>query len=210
FLVPPPNKIDPFQYNGSVRLEFEPNKDVYNPNSNEIHESMGKIPKYILSLKNRMRGNHPICSFTAIGPKSKDIVCKQDNINIYAPFKEINHLQSYILLMGVDLTKVTAIHFAEECSGRNLFIRWARDISGNIITTKVGGDSDGFNKLEPFTRHLEKNFYVGNSLWRLYPFNKFVEEIAELIRINPSITHCGNPRCKDCNDAVKGGPIIRI
>ena len=48
---------------------------------------------------------------------------------------------------------------------------------------------------------------VGESLWRIYPFREFVDAAAAAIRRDPSITHCGDPHCARCNDAVKGGPL---
>lgn len=31
--------------------------------------------------------------------------------------------------------------------------------------------------------------------------------LAAAIRADPQITHCGNPDCERCNDALLGGPF---
>ena len=33
-------------------------------------------------------------------------------------------------------------------------------------------------------------------------------QIENVLVRDPAITHCGDPRCARCNDAVQGGPII--
>ena len=70
-----------------------------------------------------------------------------------------------------------------------------------------GGCSEGFENLAPALAHLEQRVTVGKSLWRIYPFREFVDAAAAEIRRDPSITHCGDPDCVRCNDAVKGGPL---
>ncbi|MFX0095972.1 MAG: hypothetical protein ACFFBD_29810 [Candidatus Hodarchaeota archaeon] len=60
--------------------------------------------------------------------------------------------------------------------------------------------------LSSTVKSIEKNIRVGNSLWRVFPLRSFVEYAARAIRENPNITHCNNPTCIDCRDAIRGGP----
>ncbi|MFX0095973.1 MAG: AAC(3) family N-acetyltransferase [Candidatus Hodarchaeota archaeon] len=148
FSIPPPkditlplqNALKPSELNYTPKAGV--NK-VYSPASNEIHKSMGIIPKYVLSIAGRMRGNHPLGSFTAIGSKAKEIIEKQTPDNVYDPLTELSKDNGLLVLMGVDLTTATAIHYAEELAGRRMFIRWTNDVFGSPIMVKIGGCSYG-------------------------------------------------------------------
>ncbi|MFX0061782.1 MAG: AAC(3) family N-acetyltransferase [Candidatus Hermodarchaeota archaeon] len=206
FDVPPPKHIKLPVQNAYTYTPKEGIGKIYTPASNEIHSSMGVIPKYILSISGRVRGNHPLSSFTAIGSKAEEIIGKQTPDNVYAPLAEVCNDDGLLVLMGVNLTKATAVHYAEELAGRRMFIRWANDVFGNPIAVKIGGCSHGFNNLSRFVEPIEKNITVGNSLWRIFPLRSFVDIVAQTIQENPNITHCYNPDCEDCKDAIQGGP----
>ena len=71
----------------------------------------------------------------------------------------------------------------------------------------VGGCSDGFEKLEPILAPLMQINRVGASLWRVFPAAATVEAAVRAIRNDPGITHCGDPGCGRCRDAILGGPL---
>jgi len=108
----------------------------------------------------------------------------------------------------VDLTKMTAIHYAEQLSGRELFIRWALGKDGSTIRLREGSCSEGFNNLLPIVTDLEKQITVGNSLWRIFSIDETIKACAEAIKNDRTITHCGDKDCIQCNDMQKGGPKI--
>lgn len=174
-----------------------------------ITPDMGSIPAGVLRRPDRIRGNHPICSFTAVGPEAQRIIADQAPLRVYAPYEKIvADDEAYLLLMGVDLTKATPIHYGESLAGRRLFRRWAKVSAHEYVETENGGCSDGFNNLAPWISSIERRTTVGDSRWRVYPFKPFVYAVSEAIRRNPAITHCENPFCSRCNDAVKGGPFV--
>ncbi len=181
----------------------------FSPDSNEIsRESMGAIPSVLVSTKGRIRGNHPLNSFSALGPLAHELISCQTFTDVYAPIKELCNHDGYIVLMGVGLTSLTAIHLAENMAGRNLFVKWAKDQNGNIVQVRVGSCSRGFDKLEPFLSSLATYGIVGRSKWTVFPAKPLLEAAAKAIRENPMITHCGNEDCIRCRDAVQGGPIL--
>ena len=57
-------------------------------------------------------------------------------------------------------------------------------------------------------RPFERQCAVKNSLWRCYRIRDLVDICAAEMAKNPRISHCGDPDCGRCNDAVKGGPIL--
>ena len=182
---------------------------AYDKESTLISQEMGAIPARMLEWDDHIRGNHPLNSFTAIGPLANELIDKQNPLNVYGPLKYLyDQPLAYVGLMGVDLTKATAIHLAEEMAGRRLFRQWAKNFDDTQQEVTVGSCSDGFNNFSPWVRDIELNITVGSSSWRVYPFRAFIEIVTAEIVQNPEITHCANTRCPRCNDAVRGGPIL--
>jgi aminoglycoside 3-N-acetyltransferase len=169
---------------------------------------MGAIPAALLERSGRVRGDHPIDSFSAVGPLAEELIATQSPMNVYGPLRAIAERDGCVVLMGVDLTRMTLIHTAEQESGRELFHRWALDRDGAPVEALVGGCSEGFHRLEPAIGHLARETTVGASRWRAFPITPTIEAAAAAIAANPHITHCGNPFSLTCNDAVLGGPIV--
>jgi aminoglycoside N3'-acetyltransferase len=181
----------------------------YRPLPQMIDKSMGAVPACVLKMKECERGDHPINSLSAVGPKAKEIIECQKPLDVYAPFRKLyGREDAFIVLAGVDLRRATAIHFAEQLAGRRLFRAWAEITGGLILETEVGSCSEGFNKLKAFTDPIERSIHVGESLWRVFPFRKFIDAVTEAIKSNQSITHCEDDNCLRCNDAVSGGPVV--
>jgi aminoglycoside 3-N-acetyltransferase len=182
---------------------------TFDKNSDMVVKDMGAIPARILQYSSRVRGNHPLNSFTAIGPKAEEVIEGQSFLNVYGPFKKAyEECKAYIVLAGVDLTKATPVHYAEERAGRNLFRRWGKDVVNPCIEVEVGSCSEGFEKLSPVLAPIEERVFVGASQWRIFPFKPFIDTASEAIRNDQSITHCEDENCERCNHAVKGGPVL--
>ena len=207
---PPPGRSIP--QNGTTPEWIAGRKNVigYDPDANQIsREAMGAIPARLLERPGRLRGGHPTDPFAGLGPRAAEMIAEQAPLNVFGPFKTLYAGEAAnLVLAGVGLHAATAIHFAEELSGRRLFRRWAMLSDGRVIETEEGGCSEGFEKLAPALAHLERRVTVGRSLWRIYPFREFVDSAAAAIRENPGITHCADPDCIRCNDAVRGGPLL--
>ena len=155
-----------------------------------------------------MRGNHPLDSFTAVGPSATELIAQQAPLDVYAPLRALIKLDDFVVLMGVGLEKLTLLHLAEKEAGRTLFRRWANDPHGEPMAVEVGGCSEGFGRLEPHLDHIMRRKTVGQSSWTLLQADQVLAHAAAAIRANPHITHCGVDPCERCNDAVKGGPKL--
>ncbi len=186
--------------------------DSFKKGSQQISKEMGIIPKLILARPEAKRGNHPVNSLTAIGPRAVQLVEKQSCLDVYAPFEQcLKEQDAVLLLMGVDFTGTTPIHFAEKLAGRTLFRAWANVIENEIKQVKeveIGSCSNGFNQLQTASQAIKTGTKVGNSNWQFYPFNRFIETCSNVIRQQPAITQCNNNNCIRCQDAIAGGPII--
>ena len=208
FSANPPDG-NPYSQNAFwVDPSSNPNPMAFSPNTQDIDPDMGIIPKFIVNNQRRMRGRHPLDSFSAIGPLASELIAGQDAMNIYAPLNKLLSLDGFIVLMGVGLDKLTFVHLAEQMAGRNLFRRWAWGENHKIVETQVGGCSDGFVHLEKFVSPLMRTKKIGMSTWKVLPAKSTLDALVKAIRENPNITHCENPQCGRCNDAVMGGPIL--
>jgi len=176
---------------------------VYTPESNAVDAgSMGAIPVYVLQKMGRVRGNHPLDSFTAVGPLASQLVVSQSPEDTYAPVHVLGQLGGYIVMMGVDLNRLTALHLAERLAGRPLFTAWVKGTDGQPARVRIGGCSEGFVNFDPLLAPIERQILVGQSVWRIFPVEPMLASAVAAIRANPMITHCGNPDCEECNTNV--------
>jgi aminoglycoside N3'-acetyltransferase len=181
---------------------------VYSPDTNLIERDMGAIAAALVDRPNRIRGNHPLDSFSAVGPLASDLIEEQSWNDVYAPLRELAKLNGYVVLAGVGLNRMTILHLAEALSGRRLFRRWATGPDGDPVAVPAGGCSEGFPNLEPVIGLLATETMVGQSRWRVFPAAETVTTGAAVIRTNPRITHCNDEECVRCPDAVAGGPEL--
>jgi aminoglycoside N3'-acetyltransferase len=210
FSIPPPPDMRPprnaWDYDHPIPDPLGVGRS-YTPETNEVGGWLGVIPATVLKMEGRVRGNHPLNSFSAVGPLAHELVDRQAPDNVYAPLERLAELGGYVVLMGVGLTSMTLIHLAERMAGRTMFRRWANDIDGAAMMVEVGSCSTGFDRFDPVLAPFERRTMVGDSSWRIFPAGPALEAATQAIRDDPTITHCGKADCR-CNDAVLGGPIL--
>jgi aminoglycoside N3'-acetyltransferase len=180
---------------------------VFSVDSTAIDRNMGAIPRAVLERPGHQRGDHPLASFSAIGPLATELVGRQRGDDVHAPLRELAAHDGAVVLMGVGLTRMTLLHWAEQVAGREQFRRWARDERGHTLMVQSGGCSEGFNGLASTLAPVERGVRVGASEWRCFPADDVVELAAAAIRADPNVTRCTVRTCARCNDAALGGPI---
>lgn len=181
---------------------------IYTVMTSDVDKDMGALAAAVIADPEHIRGNHPLCSFATLGPRAHEIITAQQPLDEYAPLTALIHLDGFVLLVGVQFDKLTLLHLAEKLAGRTLFRRWANAPSGTPVAVEVGGCSAGFRNFVPWLQPLTHIMAVGQSVWQLLPARKAAEQATAAIRANPEITHCGDPACERCQDAVAGGPIL--
>lgn len=212
FGVNPPQDIRPkrngWDYSSYMPQERKGDGRIYSVDTNEITQSeMGIVPATVLHQNGRSRGNHPLCSFAAVGPEAEALISCQNPIDIFAPLRALAEAGGWIVLIGAGLDSMTLIHAAEEQAGRRPFIRWANGTDGKPMGVTMGGCSDGFEQLNSALSPFERTTKVGHCLWRVFPAAQTLETASAAIRENPEITRCRNPKCGRCDDQIKGGPV---
>jgi aminoglycoside 3-N-acetyltransferase len=180
---------------------------TFTTDSNAIDRNMGAIPRAVLARSERVRGDHPLASFAAIGPLAREVVGGQTGTEVHAPLRALADHDGAILLIGVGLTRMTLLHYAEQEAGRAQFRRWAMDDAGRTVMVESGGCSEGFEQLADVLAPVETRRRVGRSQWRCFPAAEVVRRAAAAIVADPSITHCGVRNCRRCDDAALGGPV---
>jgi len=184
-------------------------RKVYTVDTTDISAyDMGAFPKAIVHRKERVRGNHALNSFAAIGPDAQALIGGQTNRDVYAPFRELCEKDGYVLMLGAGLHSCTLIHYAEQLAGRELFIRWAYDENDNVFPVAEGSCSEAFEVFADALKPYAKEVMVGKSRWVLYKAKDILRICTEMIKKDQNITHCHDPKCCRCPDAVKGGPIV--
>jgi aminoglycoside 3-N-acetyltransferase len=181
---------------------------TFGPSSNAIDRNMGAIPRAVLARPDRARGDHPLASFAAIGPKARDVIDDQDGDAVHAPLRALAEHDGAIVMVGVGLTRMTLLHYAEQAAGREQFRRWAMDEHGRTLMVQSGGCSEGFERLAPVLAPVETRRGVGRSEWRAFPAAHVVRLAAAAIGADPHSTHCGLRSCRRCDDAELGGPLV--
>lgn len=181
---------------------------IYTPDTLALDTAdMGVLAACVLRHPAHVRGNHPLNSFTAIGPQAAELVQDQQPMDVYAPLRALMARDGYILLWGTTLTSCTALHLSEQLAGRHSFLRWAKGPDGQVMEVQAGGCSRAFEAafagpLSPLCTQA----VCGRAVLRCYPARALVQRAAQLIRQTPEMTHCGRPNCARCRDAVLGGP----
>ena len=204
---------EPIILRNGVTPEWVPDKDaphkVFTVDSTELSVwDMGAFPKAILHDKRRVRGNHAVNSFAAIGRNAQTLMEGQNSRDVYAPFRVLCEKDGYVLMLGTGLHSCTLIHYAEQLAGRELFVRWAYDENDNVFPVAEGSCSEAFEVFAEALKPYAKVVTVGKSRWVLYKANDILRICTEMIKKDQNITHCHDPKCRRCPDAVLGGPIL--
>jgi aminoglycoside N3'-acetyltransferase len=168
---------------------------------------MGAIPAEVLTRPGRQRGNHPLNSFTAIGPGASELIRGQTPADVYAPLAALAGQGGLVALAGVGLTSMTLLHYAEQVAGRVMLRRWAL-AGGKVVMVAVGGCSDGFERFAGALAPVETTVAVGRSHWRVFPAAAVVAIAAAIIRQDPGSTRCARTDCEQCADKALGGPLL--
>jgi aminoglycoside 3-N-acetyltransferase len=181
---------------------------IYTPATREIDPDMGAIAAAVVQHPSRVRGSHPLNSFSAVGPLAAVLIAGQGPLAVYAPLRALAEAGGFVLLMGVALDTMTLLHLAEQEAGRVPFRRCANDAAGRAQMVEAGGCSDGFGQLGPLLAPWRRAAVVGESRWQVYAAAPTLAAAVAAIRSNPAIIHCGNPACERCRDALLGGPLL--
>jgi len=213
FGLPPPATVtmrpgrNGIDYTTLPPMPPPPEGAVYTIDCGLVNPGLGALPAVLVNRSGAVRGEHPLNSFAALGPLAGELIAAQSPTDVYSPIRELAAHAGLILLIGVGLNRMTALHLAEQQSGRRLLRRWARASNGQTSMFEVGSCSEGFFRLEAALRRYAHTAVVRGSTWRAYLAKETVDAATAAIRKDQAITHCPNNDCLLCRDSIAGGPI---
>jgi aminoglycoside 3-N-acetyltransferase len=161
---------------------------------------IGILAETLREYPSAMRTAHPILSFA--GVNVDDALVTQTTFNPFSPIGWLADHDGWVLLMGVNHTVNTSIHYAEKLAGRKQFVRWALTPKRIIGCPGYPGCSDGFEAIrpdiEPFTSRVE----IGESFIEAIPLHALLQAVEARIKRNPLALLCQRDKCERC-DAVR-------
>ncbi len=215
FAIPPPPNDRParngIDYSKHDRPDGEapPGESigVYDRSRTDVAAWLGAFSAHIAARPDRIRCRYASGEFSAVGTLAARLIDAETDADVYGPLRALVEENGVVVLMGVGLTRMTLLHLAELEAGRRPFIRWTRNRDGRVVRVRAGECSEGFESLAKALAPVERRLLVGASLWRVFPARQIVAITADAIRTDPSMTHCPNPECIECADAIAGGPL---
>lgn len=199
-MVTPPNgPLD----NGLSYTEAQPANlmaQFYHPGM-PVDRLMGIVPETMRQHPRSRRSMHPILSF--IGLNARHCLESQTLEEPLAPIGRLVEANGWVLLLGVDHTVNTSVHYAERLVGRKQFVRWALTPDGVLTCPAFPGCSDGFNQLIPHLEAVTRSVQVGVGQVRAVPLQALVAAVKACLAADPQALLCDRSYCDRCNAVRK-------
>ena len=161
-----------------------------------VDRLMGVVPEALRQHPRSRRSSHPILSF--VGMNALSYLESQTLEEPLKPIERLVEAKGWVLLLGVDHTVNTSIHYAERLAGRKQFVRWALTPDGVLECPGFPGCSDGFAqlapRLEPFTRQVQ----LGLGQVQAIPLPELVATARAWIEADPLALLCDHSYCERC------------
>jgi aminoglycoside 3-N-acetyltransferase len=158
---------------------------------------MGALPEFLRKHPKAKRSSHPIQSFAGI--RADAVINSQRMYDPLAPIGSLADQDGWVLLLGVDHTVNTSIHYAEKLAGRLQFIRWALVQDRVVECPGFPGDSDGFNAIAPAIEKYTRRVEIGDALVQAVHLKSLIKVVMEQIKQNPFALLCQRQDCERCN-----------
>ena len=158
---------------------------------------MGILPEILLLHPQVRRTRHPILSFGGIN--ADEYLAAQTLFDPFAPIGALAKNNGWLLLMGVNHTVNTSIHFAEKLAGRKQFIRWALTKDGVRECPSWPGCSLGFDAIASDLQSATRSTQIGDAHIQAVPLWALFEIVMEKVKQDPLALLCQQEDCGRCN-----------
>ncbi len=161
---------------------------------------MGVLSECLRKQPGAKRSAHPILSF--VGTNVDAALSSQTFEEPLAPIGTLAQEDSIVLLIGVNHTVNTSIHFAERLAGRKQFTRWALTPQGVKECPGFPACSDGFEQASAYLEGITRTSRVGSARVRAIPLQPMISTLTNVIREQPDAFLCHKAGCLRC-EAVR-------
>jgi aminoglycoside 3-N-acetyltransferase len=158
---------------------------------------MGRLAEALRQHPKAHRSSHPILSFA--GVNADEALNAQMCDEPFTPIHALKNDQGWVLLLGVDHTVNTSIHYAEWTAGRKQFVRWALTPKGVVECGGWPGCSNGFQAIAPRLEGVTRKAQVGQSEIQAVPLVELTNTVQSMLDENPLALLCEQPECERCN-----------
>ena len=162
-----------------------------------VDTTLGVVAELLRRQPGAHRSLHPILSFTGIQVDAA--LARQTLAEPWAPIAALEEQGGWVLLMGVNHTSNTSIHYAELLAGRPQFTRWALTYEGVRECPGFPGCSNGFEKAAVWLENLTHRVQIGTAVVQALSLSAMVERIVAVIHKDPLAFLCDQPDCPQCN-----------
>ena len=167
---------------------------------------MGVVAETLRQHPQARRSKHPIYSFA--GVDAEDALNAQSLAEPFAPVRVLTESQGVVLLLGVNQTSNTSIHYGEQLAGRKQFIRWALTPKGIQECPRWPGCSHGFEAITPKLDIYTNKTQIGNAQVQLIPLSMLIRTVIELIKQNPLALLCTRSNCQRCQAVGRSPGVV--
>jgi aminoglycoside 3-N-acetyltransferase len=158
---------------------------------------MGVLPETLRNHPSAKRTSHPILSFAGIGADM--ILGAQTLYEPLAPIAALADEDGWVVLINVDHTVNTSIHYGEKLSGRKQFVRWALLENRVVECPNFPGDSSGFEAIAAYIQPDTRRMELGEAFIQVIPLKRLLEAVQEQIKLDPLALLCQREDCERCN-----------
>jgi aminoglycoside N3'-acetyltransferase len=159
---------------------------------------MGMLPQALIGEVDSIRTTHPILSFAGI--RAEKYLRAQTMDDPLAPIGALADDNGWTVLINVDNTSNTSIHYGEKLAERKQFVRWALLPDRIVECPAYAGDSSGFNQIDEYILPITRHVVMDNGAFvQAIPLKKLFEVTVDLIKKNPLALLCQRIDCEMCN-----------
>lgn len=170
--------------------------EMYRPDM-PADSMMGVVAESLRKHPSAQRSSHPILSFA--GVNAGEILEAQSINEPLLPFQKMIDEEGWVLLLGVDLTVNTSMHYGERLAGRKQFTRWALTSRGIVACPGFPGCSNGFEAAAPGFEKVSRKVKLDGAVIQAIPLVSVVDTVSGMIKENPLALLCDQEDCHRCN-----------
>ena len=158
---------------------------------------MGIIPETFRKHPRAQRSTHPIQSFAGMNAGQFLEVQRLDDP--LGPLGGLEKQGGWAVLLGVNHTVNTSIHYAEKLAGRRQFVRWALTPKGVLECPGFPGCSAGFQAIAHEMEKFSRKVQIGEARVQAVPLSMLFKVVIARIQKDPLALLCQQEECERCN-----------